>query len=85
MTAGNPPAELVDRAADDFSGFDPARSYVVGDRWIDIAVGNAIGGRSILVRSGAGKEQEADPQPGVTADAVLDNLAAAASWILEQR
>lgn len=72
---------LVDRAVRDLS-LDAARSFVVGDRWLDIGMAHAIGGRGILVRTGVGAAQEREPVEGVTADAIVDNLAAAASWIL---
>jgi D-glycero-D-manno-heptose 1,7-bisphosphate phosphatase len=76
-----PGTALIERAARDL-GLDPARSFMVGDKWLDVALGRAMGGRGILVRSGLGPVEEAHPQPGLTADAVVDNLAAAASWIL---
>ena len=72
---------LVDRAVRDLS-LDPARSFVVGDRWLDIGMAHAMGGRGVLVRTGAGADQEREPIAGVTPDAVVDNLAAAVSWIL---
>ena len=42
----------------------------------------AVGARGILVRTGTGAAEEARPMPGVSADAIVDNLAGAASWIL---
>ena len=72
---------LVDRAAREL-GLDPARSFVVGDKWLDVQLGRAVGARAILVRTGTGAVEEARPPGGLTADAVVDNLAAAASWIL---
>ncbi len=72
---------LVDRAVRDLA-LDPARSFVVGDRWLDVGMARAIGGRGILVRTGVGAEQEREPPEGATADAVTDNLVAAVSWIL---
>jgi len=74
---------LVDRAARDL-GLDPARSFVVGDRWLDVELGHAVGASSILVRSGSGAGEEARPPTDVAADVVVDNLAAAASWILRR-
>jgi len=71
----------VDRAARDL-GLDPARSFVVGDKWLDVELGRAIGARSILVRTGVGAAEEARAPEHIAADAVVDNLAAAASWIL---
>ena len=76
-----PASGLVDRAVRDLD-LDPARSFVVGDKWLDIGLARAVGARGILVRSGTGAAEEARPQPGVSADAIVDNLAAAASWIL---
>jgi D-glycero-D-manno-heptose 1,7-bisphosphate phosphatase len=72
---------LVDRAASEL-GIDPARSFTVGDRWLDIAVARRVGGRGILVRTGYGVSEESRPQDGLAADAVVDNLIAATSWIL---
>ena len=72
---------LVDRAVRDLS-LDPARSFVVGDRWLDIGVAHAIGSKGILIRTGVGAEQERAPVAGVEAEAIVDNLAAAVSWIL---
>jgi len=72
---------LVDRAVRDLS-LDAARSFVVGDRWLDIGMAHAIGARGILVRTGVGAAQALEPVEGVRPDAVADNLAAAVSWIL---
>lgn len=72
---------LVDRAARDL-GIDPASSFVVGDKWLDVELGRRIGGRGILVRTGMGAAEEGRAPADVKADAIVDNLAAAASWIL---
>jgi D-glycero-D-manno-heptose 1,7-bisphosphate phosphatase len=76
-----PGRAMIDRAAADL-GLDPARSFVVGDKWLDVQLGRAVGARAILVRTGTGAAEEPRPPAGVTADAVVDNLAAAASVIL---
>ncbi len=76
-----PAPGLIDRATNDL-GLDPARSFVVGDRWLDVQLGRAVGARTILVRTGIGAVEETRPPSGVTADTIVDNLAAAASWIL---
>ncbi len=73
---------LVDRAVAEF-GIDPKRSFAVGDRWLDVGLARTIGARGVLVRTGYGAEQEQRPPDGVRADAVVNNLAEAASWILE--
>ena len=72
---------LVDRAVRDLN-LNPARSFVVGDKWLDVELGGRIGGRGILVRTGLGATEEGRPPADVKADAIVDNLAAAASWIL---
>jgi histidinol phosphatase-like enzyme len=71
---------MIDRAAADL-GVDPTRSFVVGDKWLDVQLGRAVGARAILVRTGNGAAEERQPPEGVTADVVVDNLAAAAEWI----
>ncbi len=72
---------LVDRAAREF-GVDPRRSFVVGDRWVDVALGRAVSAESVLVRTGYGMTEEQRPPANLAADAVVDNLIAATSWML---
>jgi D-glycero-D-manno-heptose 1,7-bisphosphate phosphatase len=72
---------LVDRAVEEF-GIDPRRSFVVGDRWLDVQLARAVGGRGILVRTGYGAVEEQRPTASVTADAIVDNLIGAVGWIL---
>jgi D-glycero-D-manno-heptose 1,7-bisphosphate phosphatase len=55
---------------------------MVGDRWLDVASGHAAGTRSILVRTGHGSHQAANPPDGARADAILGNLMEAVGWIL---
>jgi len=76
-----PGRALVDRAARDL-GLDPTRSFVVGDRWLDVALANNIGADGLLVRTGYGRAEEAQPKEGVAAAAIVNNLVEAASWIL---
>jgi histidinol-phosphate phosphatase family protein len=79
-----PAAGLVDRAVRELD-VDPRRSFTVGDRWLDIALARTIGARGILVRTGYGLTEEERPVPDLQADAIADNLVAAASWILRAR
>jgi D-glycero-D-manno-heptose 1,7-bisphosphate phosphatase len=72
---------LVDRAVREF-GIDPSRSFVVGDRWLDIQLARAVGARAVLVRTGFGSTAERQQPSNVTADAIADNLVDAANWIL---
>ena len=72
---------LVDRAAAEF-GIDPAQSFVVGDRWLDVELARVIRGRGVLVRTGYGLTEETRPRQDLAPDAIVDNLIGAAGWIL---
>ena len=74
---------LIRRAARELS-IDLSRSYVVGDRWLDVELAQAVGACGILVRSGYWSEEAATPEQDVTAAAVLPDLLAAAAWILQR-
>jgi D-glycero-D-manno-heptose 1,7-bisphosphate phosphatase len=77
------PQFLLD-ARDEF-GVELAQSYMIGDKLIDLECGwNAGVKKSLLVRTGYGAELErasADKLGGAT---VVDDLPAAAEWILGQ-
>jgi D-glycero-D-manno-heptose 1,7-bisphosphate phosphatase len=74
---------LIDRASSELA-LDPGRSYVVGDKWLDVGMACAVGARALLVRTGYGATEERQPPPGLAADAIVDNLIEAVSWILRQ-
>jgi D-glycero-D-manno-heptose 1,7-bisphosphate phosphatase len=76
-----PERGMITRAVHDH-GLDAARSFMVGDKWLDVQLGRAVGARTLLVRTGGGAAEEMRPLDGIEADAIVDNLAAAASWIL---
>jgi len=76
-----PARGLVDRAVAEF-GVDPGRSFVVGDRWLDVGLARTVGAKGVLVRTGYGDSEERKPPAGLSADVVVDNLIAASSWIL---
>lgn len=73
-----PGLALFERAAAEH-GLDLARSWFVGDRLKDVEPARALGGRGILVRTGYGREQEADAGDFW----VVDDLDAAAARILQ--
>ena len=62
-------------------GFDPARSFVVGDLPSDIGLGRALGATTLLVRTGHGADTERRGR--ARPDHVVDDLAAAARRIEE--
>jgi D-glycero-D-manno-heptose 1,7-bisphosphate phosphatase len=76
-----PAPGMVERACREM-GIDPARSVMVGDRWLDVGCARAAGARAILVRTGHGAHEEEMPPDGLRADAILNNLMEAAGWIL---
>jgi len=63
---------------------DVSCSYVVGDRWTDMQLARAVGAKAIMVKTGYGVTQLADPPPGDTTDAVLGNLLEAVGWVLSR-
>ena len=74
------PGQLLQAAAD--LDLDLARSFMVGDRWKDIEAGQAVGARTVLVRTGYGRDAEESKRDGGTV--VVDNLIQAVTWILRQ-
>jgi D-glycero-D-manno-heptose 1,7-bisphosphate phosphatase len=77
------PQFLLD-ARDEF-GLVLGESFMVGDKLIDLECGwNAGVKRSILVRTGYGTEMERAAPNGISKATVVDDLAAAAEWILSQ-
>jgi D-glycero-D-manno-heptose 1,7-bisphosphate phosphatase len=78
-----PQPGLLRRAAADL-GLDLSRSFMVGDRWKDIGAGQAAGVRGVLVRTGVGREQEQQAAARLPGAVIVDDLAAAAAWILHQ-
>jgi D-glycero-D-manno-heptose 1,7-bisphosphate phosphatase len=80
-----PSPQFLFDARDEFN-LDLARSYVIGDKLIDLECGwNAGVKKSLLVRTGYGAELERSA-PGKLANAVVvDDLPAAAEWILNAR
>jgi len=76
-----PKPGMLRRAAADLDlGLD--RSFAVGDRWHDLEAGQSVGARTVLVRTGYGRTQEAAPRPHVQPSAIVDNVMEAVSWIL---
>lgn len=57
-------------------------SFVVGDRWIDVQLARAVGAQGLLVRTGYGRVEVARPSAPAADVPVVDNVMAAAAWIL---
>lgn len=73
------------RQAEQDLGIDLQRSYVIGDRWLDMQLAHAVGATGILVRTGYGQTEERRPIDNVRATAIVDNLIEAVGWILRTR
>ncbi len=79
-----PAPALAHQAAADLD-IDLGRSWMVGDRWGDVALAGTAGmAGGILVRTGYGRSAEARPADGVAAAFVADDVMDAAGWILRQ-
>jgi D-glycero-D-manno-heptose 1,7-bisphosphate phosphatase len=77
-----PSPQFLFDARDEF-GLDLSRSYVIGDKLIDLECGwNAGTKKSILVRTGYGAASERSSRDKLTDAVVVDDLQAAAEWIL---
>lgn len=78
-----PRAGLFLKAAAEL-GLDPARSYVVGDRWSDLKAAAAVRAKGVLVLTGYGRGDYEYIGPGqqVQPAYVAEDLYAAVQWIL---
>jgi D-glycero-D-manno-heptose 1,7-bisphosphate phosphatase len=76
-----PAPGMIEQAVVDMD-LDVPRSFMVGDRWLDVECGRAAGVRSLLVRTGHGAHEEERAHEGARADAILNNLMEAVGWIL---
>jgi D-glycero-D-manno-heptose 1,7-bisphosphate phosphatase len=77
-----PSPQFLFDARDEFN-LDLARSYVIGDKLIDLECGwNAGVKQSILVRTGYGAELERTSPATLTTAVIVDDLKAAADWII---
>ncbi|MBI1898583.1 MAG: HAD family hydrolase [Acidobacteria bacterium] len=74
-----PRAGLAEEAATEL-GFDLRNSFVVGDKPCDIDLGRNCGAKTVLVRTGYGRQYETE---GLSADFVVDDLLAAADVIID--
>jgi D-glycero-D-manno-heptose 1,7-bisphosphate phosphatase len=78
------PQFLLDARAE--FGVDLAQSYMIGDKLIDLECGwNAGVKKCLLVRTGYGAELERSAPDSLRAAVVVEDLTAAAAWILANR
>ena len=77
-----PAPGMIEQAVADLD-LDVARSFVVGDKWLDVGLANQAGARGILVRTGYGAGTADAPPPGVDVERVVGTLLDAADYILQ--
>jgi len=79
-----PKPGMVLRAAEELD-LDLTRSYVVGDRWVDLELARSIGARGVLVLTGYGRGELEFvlPRKGLRPDFVARDLREAADLILK--
>jgi len=72
-----PSPEMILEAVRDLN-LDPGRSYMVGDKAIDIQCGRNAGTKTVFVRTGYALDADCEP------DFVAANMAEAVEWILQE-
>ncbi len=79
-----PGTGLLERAARDLA-IDLRNSFVVGDKWSDIELGQRAGARSVLVRTGFGQDDPGNLRPKGLADPdhIAPDITDAVEWILK--
>jgi D-glycero-D-manno-heptose 1,7-bisphosphate phosphatase len=80
-----PKPGLLERAAREHQ-LDLSRSFVIGDRYVDMELARRVGARGVMVRTGygAGELQWHMGEWPTPPDFVADDLAAAVDWILKK-
>jgi D-glycero-D-manno-heptose 1,7-bisphosphate phosphatase len=80
-----PGTGLIDRAARDLD-IDVKKSYVVGDKWSDVELGQRAGALSILVQSGFASDDPGNIRPAHIGDPdfIAHTILEAAEWIIQR-
>ena len=79
-----PGTGLIDQATRDFQ-IEVKHSYVVGDKWSDVELGQRAGAHTVLVQSGYAPDDPGNVRPEHVkeADFIARSLVEAAEWIIE--
>jgi D-glycero-D-manno-heptose 1,7-bisphosphate phosphatase len=81
-TCRKPGSLLLERAAEDL-GLTLRGSWMIGDKRLDVETAHRVAATGVLVRTGYGRDEETREGGSLERpDAVVDDLAAAAEWIL---
>ncbi len=76
-----PKTQLLEKAVAGIN-FDKNRTFFVGDKLSDLAAGKNFGVKTVLVRTGYGKESEKKLTRALRPDHIVDDLNAAVPFIL---
>lgn len=79
-----PSTGLIDRAARELA-IDVRNSFMVGDKWSDVELGQRAGARTVLVKTGFGVDDPGNARPPhVDApDFIAHTITGAVEWILQ--
>ena len=78
-----PKAGMLWKAAQELQ-LELSHSFVIGDRLSDLRLGQAVGARSLLVRTGYGETTARELTDDVEVDYTAPELMTAVAWILRQ-
>jgi D-glycero-D-manno-heptose 1,7-bisphosphate phosphatase len=80
-----PGTGLIDRAAREHN-IDVKNSYMIGDKWIDVELGQRAGSHSILVQSGFAPDDPGNVRPKNLRDPdfIADTITDAVEWIIQR-
>ncbi len=80
-----PRTGLIDRAVKELD-IDTRHSYMVGDKWSDVELGQRAGVHAILVMSGFAPDDPGNKRPEKISDPdfIAHSLSEAADWIIER-
>jgi D-glycero-D-manno-heptose 1,7-bisphosphate phosphatase len=81
-----PKIGLMNRAAQDID-IDIKNSYMVGDKWSDVELGQRAGSRTVLVRSGFSPDDPANVRSSHVSDPdfTAHDLSEAVDWIIQDQ
>lgn len=74
---------MIDLALQDHD-IDLSRSYVIGDRWLDVGVGQNVGAGTVMIRTGYGAIEEKALPEDIHPDFIADDIVQAIDWIIEK-
>jgi histidinol phosphatase-like enzyme len=79
-----PAPGLVEQAFSLGNGLDRKRSYIVGDKDADVGLAKNAGIKGVLVRTGYGRETEANLEKlELFPDFIADDIQEAVDWIIK--